>query len=212
MGAPLMLIDLSNNNSGVDFTTLKSSGVYGVWLKVSEGLTFADSTYQSRRDSALSAGLRVGGYHFAQPGSNDATDQAEWFAHHLGKVGRKDLRPFLDLETSGQLTLAAQVEAWARTWTVATRRITGVGPLFYSFQSYIEGLQLSRPIGYGLLLAVYGRNDGVDHGATAPLPWRRFVAHQFADDCTVRGATSKVDGWHASRGRPLLAHPWLGVA
>src|ERR1051326_2164231 len=92
-----LVVDLSNNNPLTDFPTLKKHGVEGIWHKVTEGNGFVDQDWLQRSKRARQAGLRVGGYHFGHPNTDPRT-QARFFANHLGKIERRDLRPVLDLE------------------------------------------------------------------------------------------------------------------
>lgn len=91
------IIDVSNNNGHVDFMAAKKAGAVGVYLKVTEGTSFVDSTYLSRRKAAKAAGLKVGGYHFAHPG-NSGSAEASFFLKHL-VYEKGDLVPMLDMET-----------------------------------------------------------------------------------------------------------------
>lgn len=90
------IIDVSNNNGHVDFAAAKRAGAVGVYLKVTEGTTFVDSTYLDNRKRAKAAGLKVGGYHFAHP-ENSGTTEASFFLRHL-VYETGDLVPMLDLE------------------------------------------------------------------------------------------------------------------
>lgn len=211
MAKRLLLVDLSNNNTVDTLADARSAGVVGCWLKVTEGSTFVDAEYQRLRRLVLQAGLRVGGYHFARPFSSPAQQQAHDFAYRLGKIGRRDLRPVLDLEVGHPETGTHGVGSWARDFLHAFRAETGVCCIVYSYSSFLAGLQLPQPLGCGLWLAGYGRNDGVEHPLTVPAPWRRAVAHQFTSRGTLGGVRGHVDVSSAPRLRPLLAHGLRGL-
>lgn len=209
----LHLIDLSNNNpSPIDFGKVKRSGVYGVWHKVTEGLHFTDPDWQARCLDCHKAGLRVGGYHFARPAESNAVAQAEYFCHHLGPVGRRDLHPVLDLEDDGGLG-PAELHAWARTFLAHVNRTTGVKAVTYSGPAFIEERHWHDTFGTGagLWLADYGPDDGRDHGAHIPKPWRKIVAHQYTSVGKVAGVEGNVDLSHASSRRKILAHGLRGL-
>jgi GH25 family lysozyme M1 (1,4-beta-N-acetylmuramidase) len=94
---------------------------------------------------------------------------------------------------------------WARAFNHAVHAELGVFPLFYSYASYIAAMRPAKPIGTGLWLASYGRNDGRDHGAAVPKPWRHYLLHQFSSRCRVQGCAGLVDLSHAPYGlKPLL--------
>ena len=210
----LRLVDLSNNNAAaVDFGALRKSGVFGVWHKVSEGTRFADPLWHTRAAAARSAGLRVGGYHFARPAKGTAAAEAEYFARLLGPIHRRDLRPFLDLEVNDSKLSPTELHTWARTFLEEFHTRTGVRALTYSSSGYILPQHWGETFGTGagLLLADYGPDDGADHGYRVPVPWRRIVAHQYTSRGKAAGVVGNVDRWHAKRRRPLLAHPIRGL-
>lgn len=206
----MLILDLSSNQGRVDFARVKKAGVKAVWLKVSEGRTWDDPTFHARAAAARKAGLRVGGYHFARPDLNDPGSEAQHFARVLGKVGRRDLRPVLDFEQANDLLPSRQV-SWAREFNHAFRHATGLTPVFYSYPAFIDAMRPTRPIGNGLWLASYSRNDGREHSYTIPAPWRRAVAHQFSSNATVAGVPGRVDLSSAPRLRGVLARPVAGL-
>ena len=201
----MLIADLSSNQGSVDFARLKKAGVAGVWMKVTEGATWEDPDWAPRARAARKAGLRVGGYHFARPDHNSATVEAHHFVEKLGVVGRRDLKPILDFETE------PGIESWARTFNHVVRDLTGLIPGFYSYPAFIQQMRPLAPIGNGLWLAAYGRNDGTDHPFDVPEPWRKVIAHQFSSKCHLPGVDGPVDLSHAPRLRGVLAHPILGL-
>lgn len=203
----LIFIDLSNNNAEVDFKALAKAGVKGVWLKATEGDFFVDKTFAARRKAANAAGIRVGAYHFARPDrATIGTTEARFFAKTVGKIGRKDLRPVLDMErVSGH----GGDEEWIRSWNRTVKNLLGVGPLFYSYPGLIPELHLSEPVGYGLWLADYGPNDGRQHFSLIPKPWQKIVAHQFTSVGEVAGV-KPLDLTSVPKLGAVLAHPVLG--
>lgn len=201
----MLIVDLSSNQGSVDFARLKKAGVGGVWMKVTEGATWDDPDWVARAKAARKAGLRVGGYHFARPDRNGAVKEAHHFAAKLGKIGRRDLRPVLDYETH------PADGVWARNFASTFRRLTGTPVVFYSYPAFIGEMDCGKPVGDGLWLASYSRNDGVEHPYTVPSPWRRAVAHQFTSNGRVAGVPGRVDLSHAPRLRGVLAHPVIGL-
>lgn len=198
------IIDLSNNNGPVDWRRLKKSGVSAAWLKATEGVTFDDNTYAVRKRNANYAGLFTGAYHFAHPEHNTAREEAHHFCKVVRKLDKHDLKPVLDFESG---TPHPSYFSWIVEFNHYVKEALGRYPVFYSYPSYITGLRLSRPVGNGLWLASYGRNDGKDHGATTPPPWKKWQAHQFTSQGTVGGVSFKVDLSHAPSLWALLAHP-----
>jgi lysozyme len=185
------IIDVSDSNGTVDFHKVAQAGIVGAWVKATEGRTFTAHSYKTNLDGARAAGIAAGAYHFARPDNNAAKDEA---AHFLSQLDLKsgDLRPVLDFEHRSSLSAAVQVQ-WARDFNQAVFDKIGVFPVFYSFSSFIEGLDAKEPIGNGLWLANYGKNDGAEHPATAPHPWQHFLAHQFTSNGQVSGVSGRCD-------------------
>jgi lysozyme len=207
------LVDLSNNNpSPIHFGEIKRAGIFGVWMKVSEGVSFTDPDWKARSAAARKAGLHVGGYHFARPGRADARHEADYFCDRLGKVGRRDLRPVLDLEDDGHIS-SVSLHMWARTFLARVHERTGVRALTYSGPAFIMARQWAETFGTGagLWLADYGPDDGADHGPHVPRPWRRCVAHQYTSRGRLPGVSGNVDLSHARSRRPILAHGLRGI-
>ena len=192
------LIDVSNVQGHIDWAKVK--GVQGVWLKATEGLTFDDSFYKENRKGAQAAGLRVGAYHFARPENNTAIAEADHFSNVIGKPGRKDLKPVLDMEGHGD-------ESWAHTFSKRVYHNTGCYPLFYSYLDWIQTHKFKIPVGNGLWLADY---SGLLHPPVAPKPWKKYVAWQYSDKGKVDGITGFVDRSVGSK-LGVLAHPVLGL-
>lgn len=205
----MLIADVSNVNGNVNFAALKKAGVKAVWLKATEGLTFNDRDYKLFRNEARKEGMRVGAYHFARPDLNTGITEAQHFAKVIGKPGRTDLRPVLDFETEHG-TPETQLN-WIKNFNAILDQHIGVIPVFYSYPDFIKNLAPKYPLGDGLWLASYSKNDGKDHPFEIPAPWRKVVAHQFTSKWTVAGQEGYHDLSYAPRLRGVLAHPVLGL-
>lgn len=211
MARPFLLLDLSNNNASVDLTRVAQAGIAGFWHKVSEGSDFADRWFRNRVDRGRLVGMRVGGYHFANARTSDPIPEAMFFYRCLGKIGRRDLAPALDLETNPHNLSPQQLVAWARAFNHEFQRLTGVWPLFYSYPAFIEGMRAEKTIGRGLWLASYSRNDGKEHPYSVPQPFKQALAHQFTSQARLAGVGGTVDLSSAQRLVPILAFGWRGL-
>lgn len=203
----LTIYDVSQWQGEINWPRVARDPIAAVIIKATEGATEVDPRFEANRGGAEAVGLRVGFYHFADPAGSSPEAQAEHHASVIGKYGRRELRSALDLETGNPAT----TEAFARAFNKRLRARLGLFPLFYSYSAYIAEMHLARTIGAGLWLASYSRNDGTDHGAGVPKPWRRYVAHQFTSKGTAAGIVGAVDVSHAPRLMPLLAHPGAGM-
>ena len=111
-GDTLRGLDLShwNADENIDFVTLKSNGIDFVILKVTEGTGFVDSTFKSKAEAALAAGLIVMPYHFFR-GNYGGAAQATHCVDTLRQLGFFDLIQYVpiiwaDVESSDGVGIA----------------------------------------------------------------------------------------------------------
>lgn len=201
------ILDVSNvQGFTINWRAVRQAGVEGVFLKATEGLTFNDGRFQTWRKQANAVGIHVGAYHFARPDlhPSGAEEEAAHFCSIVGKIGRTDLKPVLDFETPGGSA------DWIHRFNHTVRKQLGRFPAFYSYPARIADLYLKTPVGDGLWLASYSRNDGTEHPFVVPAPWRKAIAHQFSSNCRIAGVAGAVDLSHAPSLKALLAHPVVG--
>lgn len=89
----IMVVDISHHNTLIRSGAVES-GLVGVIHKASEGSTFIDANYASRREVARSLGLQWGSYHFLRPG--DMEQQMRFYLDNA-KPGTGD-RVVIDFE------------------------------------------------------------------------------------------------------------------
>jgi GH25 family lysozyme M1 (1,4-beta-N-acetylmuramidase) len=196
-----IVIDVSDVQSSVDWSRVAHSGIRGAYIKLSEGATWdAEESYVHARN-AQAAGIPFGFYHYAHPERNEPEAEVQHVLHRLGRR-KPAFKLALDLEHG---RAQPQYGDWARRFSQALERRLGYLPLFYSYTAYIEAMRLGEPVGSGLWLAAFGRDDGREHPFVVPKPWRRAVMHQFSSRCRVGGCSSVVDLSHAASLGPLRA-------
>jgi lysozyme len=192
------MIDLSNNNGSVNFSSVREAGQYRVYLKRSEGADFADPTFTGRYKAARDAGMRVGCYHFARPSKFTPKQEAVFFARLAPPlVDRISLRHALDLEDPN-ITPGPNVAEWAIEFGELVYEYIGDQQLLlYGSPGYLGPCRFPvRPACFaGLWLASYGRNNGIEYPFTTPAPWvpADVLAHQYADTARVPGCNGPVD-------------------
>lgn len=201
-----LVLDLSNNNPKPNFYKLSKNGVKGIMFKVSEGATFTDGVFKDWSWRARRNGIRVGGYHFAQPNGGDPIAEARHFADKLGEIKLNDFRPALDLESNPGSLSWSQLVAWSRAFNQEFFKITKTLPMFYASKGWIQSMNADVPIGAALWLAHWS-NNGQPFTPSAPFPWKNVHLHQYTSNGTVPGAVGRVDKNQILRLRPLLAHP-----
>jgi lysozyme len=72
-----VVLDLSHYNSISSWPFIVAHGIQGIIHKATQGTTFVDPTYGSRKIQAKQQGLLFGAYHFLSPGR--ITQQADYF-------------------------------------------------------------------------------------------------------------------------------------
>jgi lysozyme len=167
------LVDVSNNNGRVDFKAVKAQGAAGVYLKVTEGTGFVDPYYVANRAAAKAASLRVGGYHFAHP-KNDPATEAAFFLSHL-KLEKGDLLPAFDIEVSDGV-IGSRIHSFSRKFLAVVKAKIDANPVVYA------GCFFMRDNG---LLALPGPKWVAAYGSR---PACRWDAWQYTDGQARYGA------------------------
>lgn len=193
---PVVFIDRSNVNGSDDYTQAPVTHLY---LKVTEGTTFVDSTYTARRQQGDSAGAKIGGYHFGRA-QGDPVAQADFFLSKLGRANPGDLKPCLDLERALDGTTMSQAQAAA--FVRRCKQKLGYSPVLYGSTSLIGPMRsrlnaIRHPLISRRLRACpwwraeYGPNDGQRH----PLAGGALgaAAHQYTSEAIVPGVSGRTD-------------------
>ena len=145
---------------------------------------FCDPIYQYAKNK----GKCLGVYFFPLTGSSDPETSAKWCVEQVkGYIGEAVF--FLDWEsTSG--TDVSQVW-WAKRWLDCFTQEAGVKPLIYMNTSTVRAFDWSSVASadYGLWLADYGNNDGLDHGVPDIPYWNIIACHQY----TSKGDSEGLD-------------------
>ena len=210
--------DRSNVNGADDYAVARKAGLAALYLKVTEGVSFVDKTYNERRQAAQAAGIKlVGGYHFAD--LDDPVEEANFFLANLVKPQVGNLLPVLDLERGKVVTDVK----WAEAFVTRVKAVLGYYPAIYGSTSLISPLRAQSAIlrACPYWRAEYGINDGADH----PLQGGEQGAalHQFTSVGRFPGLSGNVDlnhflhptamlVPHRKRGRRFGHKAWLWAA
>jgi len=124
------LLDASHYQGTINWPRVRADNCLGAYIKVSDGSTGVDPTWQTNHAGARGVGLPVGPYHFAE-GGNSGTEAA----HFSGAwPAGWDLDPVLDYEIAGANA------GWLSSFRLNFRTITGFQPFrVYSGLSLLEG-------------------------------------------------------------------------
>jgi GH25 family lysozyme M1 (1,4-beta-N-acetylmuramidase) len=178
------VVDLSHHNGDVDLNKAKAASILGVIQKASQGIGYADPTYEANRSKAIAAGLYWGAYHFGT--GSDGVQQAEHFLD-IVKPGSKDLL-VLDFEANAQGPSMTLEEA--RAFVTHVNKMTGRWPGLYAGHYLKELLGNSKdPVlsSCWFWLSQYGPTPVI------PNSWDKWTMWQYTDG-GIGSEPHSVDG------------------
>lgn len=135
------VIDLSHFNQVTSFQAIHAAGVTGVIHKATDGRSFTDKTYESRRTQAIKAGLMWGSYHFGRTGN--VTAQVNHFLS-VAKPHPNELL-VLDFERAEDKPATTMKLSEAEAFVKLVHQRTGRYPGLYSGESFLREQLGSRP-------------------------------------------------------------------
>jgi GH25 family lysozyme M1 (1,4-beta-N-acetylmuramidase) len=135
---PIRGIDVSMWQGGsVRWSSVAASSIRFAFVKASQGAAFVDPDYARNAAGARAAGIVVGAYDYGSPSGSTTTGithSATVEAEHFLAVAQPqpvDLRPAMDIETTGGLS-PAQLRLWLTTWVNVVRGRLHVKPFIYT--------------------------------------------------------------------------------
>ena len=143
-------VDVYSGNSTINWTQVKAAGYTFAYAKATEGVGYTDSEYLNYAVNGVSAGMKMGAYHFARPDLNPTNAGAVAEANYFLSVAQPyiiscELPPSLDLEGSYLTTnfTSAQLTAWVQNWMNTVQSATGIKPVLYIGASTVSYLNSS---------------------------------------------------------------------
>ena len=182
-------IDISSHQGGLNIRAIWADFVI---VKATEDDDYVNPYMVSQAQATLSAGKRLGFYHFARPG--DAAEQARYFVSAVGPFrGKATL--WLDWEANA----VPQGPGWAKTFLDTVRSLTGSTPGIYMNGSALNGYDWSAVASqYPLWYA--GGPDYSDYGSSYSDPavpnvpyWGPPLIHQYTEDGRLPGYSGTLD-------------------
>jgi lysozyme len=171
-----VVVDLSHHNTVTDFNAVKAAGIEGLIHKATEGLSYTDPTYSSRRAQALEAGLMWGAYHFAD--ANDGAAQADYFLSVVNPVPTDLLVLDFEQNYANGVAVPSMSLDQAEQFITRIQNTTGRYPGLYS-GSYVKQLLGNNTnavlTNCWLWLSEYGPNPIV------PPAWPTWTMWQYTD-------------------------------
>jgi lysozyme len=192
-------IDVSYWDSGIDWPKVRATGQRYVFIKATEGDSYADPTFDDNWRGAKAAGLLRGAYHFFR--SNvDPKKQATKFIDYVKSMNDNgELPPVLDLETPDGQT-KEKIISRAKTWLDLVEAAFGKKPIIYSGQFFLQdhfselgGGPPSWAKDYPLWLAQYPNTYVEGSQPFLPRGWFKWTFWQFSEKGVINGINAKVD-------------------
>lgn len=171
-------IDCYHGDGDVQMHALLDDGIQFLYVKATEGASYADPAYADNVARARSVGILAGAYHFFKPGV-DPKKQADYFLQHAPVV-KGDLVHCIDSETAGS-GVGQQTFDCAKEM----KRLTGRWPCIYSGDSFfIDNLlpHFTPPENYFLWVARYGHE-----------PTNVYNIWQYSENGQVSGVPHALD-------------------
>jgi lysozyme len=195
------IIDI-NHNDDIDLAAARSAGIVAVIHKATEGATFQDPLYATRRAEAKQLGLLWGVYHFGT--AADVSQQFQNFTQ-TAQIEPGDLVALDYEENSGnQMTLQQ-----AEHFVTAFEQQFGYLPLIYG-SNLLTAVSATSPLAScGLWIAAY---ENVPQPALPPV-FTSYKLWQFTDGTAptplqTAGATVDRDRYDGTQDQLTAAWPF----
>ena len=154
-------IDVSHWQGTINWGQVRAAGKEFAFVKASEGTGYVDNRFTGNMQSARSAGVLAGAYHFARPdlGNSGAAEARHFVATARSYMTTGWLRPVLDLEVGANLGRDA-LSNWVNAFMGEVRASAGVVPLIYLNSNYAANYVNTSVAQYDVWIANWGANDG----------------------------------------------------
>lgn len=178
-------VDVSHHQQPIDWHAVKASGCTFAIVRASYGggAGDLDKRYVEHRDGARAAGLVVGHYHYAYPGSGDAIEEADHFVRTVGPLPPGE-PVVLDLETG-----EGDLSDWSVQWLGHVEKALGRRPLIYGYPHFLHTHAAHSSLAqWPLWIAHYDVAQ-----PTVPAPWHKAVLWQRTDAGQISGVKGNCD-------------------
>ena len=183
-------IDISNWSGSVDFKGVKDSGVEIVYIQATEGTFYTDPYLQEFYDGAKENGLKVGFYHFFNPGNSPTPiEQARYFVDAISGM-EVDCRLAIDLEQTGGLS-KEEVSSQAVEFLKEVEKYSNKNVVVYTYTNFAQTeLDSNSGIGdYPVWIAQYSKNPPEYN----PIWKDNYAGWQYSDSGYIDGIDANVD-------------------
>ena len=164
-------IDVSHHNGKINWKQVPD--VEFVYIKATEGATYADPMYQQNIEGARAKKLRVGAYHYFRTTSS-VQKQFENYKQHV-KKSDIDLIPMVDVEECKKWS-AVQFQDSLMRFIQLVKSHYGKTPMIYSVNTFYNRYCAPRFNNYHLMIGRYGINEPVIKGRGTYTIWQKSQA------------------------------------
>jgi len=199
--------DVSSYQPGINWTTVKASGVSFAWSKATEGTNYIDPYFASQEAGANSVGILIGAYHYARydvnTGLGGADAEAAYFwntASSYIKAGGGYLMPMLDVEQAPAAgETQASVSAWVNEWcqdvvNYGAANGVRVRPVVYTYISFASSWLSNSVTQWPLWMANYNNQNAQTGAPSGTSPWSSWNFWQYADTNWSGGDSDVFNG------------------
>jgi GH25 family lysozyme M1 (1,4-beta-N-acetylmuramidase) len=175
------------NGAAINWGTVAQTEEFAI-VKATEGMSGSyDNAWFARDvDGAKHAGLVVGTYHFADPGTPVVDDAVGEARHYWDVIKSRQvagvLPPALDVEKDKGLT-QAQLQTWIGSFMAEIKRLSGRTPILYTYPSFWDDkVATDSYASYPLWIANYNVSS-----PRIPGGWTSWKMWQYTSGATVSG-------------------------
>jgi len=183
-------IDVSNWSGSIDFRAVKDSGVEVVYIQATEGTFYTDPYLQEFYREAKDNDLKVGFYHFFNPGNSPTPrEQARYFIDAISGLD-VDCRLAIDLEQTGGLS-SEELSNQAVEFLEDVKEFSGKDVVVYTYTNFAQTkLDANSGIGdYPVWIAQYSTSLPEYN----PIWGNEYVGWQYSDTGYIDGVEANVD-------------------
>ncbi|GEM_PF-2006505 len=169
-------VDVSNYQGVINFAKVKASGIEIVYIKATEGISYINPLLLSQHAGALSAGLRIGFYHYL--GTNNPIAEAEHFLNTTSSFA-VDCKHVIDIEGTWSVAEASSSVRTFANYLISKGKEVAIYTGDYFYKNNLNSTVKDLP----LWIAAYSN--------TNPIP--TSVGWQYSSSGSVEGVSGNVD-------------------
>ncbi|KAH6913336.1 glycoside hydrolase family 25 protein [Coprinopsis sp. MPI-PUGE-AT-0042] len=192
-------IDVSSWNTGISWSSVKSSGIAFAYIKATEGTNYKSPEFNRQYTGATNVGLIRGSYHYALPDKSSGAIQADYFVNNGGRwTGDGITLPGavnLEWNPYGPTCYGlghSEMVAWIREFSNAYYAWTKRYPIIYTTTNWWKtctGNSASFSSTNPLWIAAWGSTVGA-----LPAGWSFHTFWQYADQGTTPFNADRFNG------------------